>query len=93
MDNAGSQLLEAIVKNAGKRKPSQTRVDQFALAGQIASEAWNLTEKDHVLSLEFLGGQQFKRAAEAAFNLVMLSGMAARFRFNGVEVSLTRVED
>lgn len=93
MNDSGSQLLDAIVKNVGKRQPAIRRMDQYNLAGRIASEAWGLTEKEHVLSLEFLGGQNFKDAAEAAFNLVMLSGMATRFRFNGVEVSLTLIED
>lgn len=93
MDAKGAQLLEAILKNAGKRKKSAERMDQAAVAGRIASTAWNITEKDHVLSLEFLGGQRIDGAAAAAYDLLLLSGMPTRLRFNGVEISMTRIED
>lgn len=63
MKDSGAQLLDAILTNAGKRRTAAAKMNQVQTAGRIAGEAWNITEKDRVLSLEFLGGQHFDRAS------------------------------
>lgn len=87
------ELLDAIATHAAKGKRTVVKLNKFAAAERVARYATNLTEMDRVLSLEFLAGTQFSDASSAAFDLQCLSGMAIRFRFNGVEVSLTRITD
>lgn len=88
MTDAGHRLLDVILRNAMKGKTEVAAANLFPLADRIAKTARDISEKDHVLSLEIYAGADFKAAAEAAFDLQTLSGLTTRFRFNGVEVSL-----
>lgn len=92
MDKNGAKLLNSLVADAVMGLDDQAAVHRYQAAGEIAKSAWNISDDGGALSMEFLGGQQFKYAAEAAWHLLFLGQKPVRFRFNGVEVTLTNTE-